>query len=174
MIDKKNDGVLKKEYDINTIMECLPHRYPFLLVDRILEIDSESEEKKVIGIKNVAINEPFFQGHFPNEPVMPGVLILEAMGQVGSVMMAVEQKKQTIPAGERRIVFLTTVHEAKFRKPVVPGDQLRTEATLIRFRGKVGKMKFVATVDGDVVAEATMGFVSATTLTTEDKEQSDE
>lgn len=169
--DGKANGTAKREYDINTIMECLPHRYPFLLVDRILEVDSEGEEKKVIGIKNVSMNEPFFQGHFPNEPVMPGVLILEAMGQVGCVMMAMEQKKREVPAGERLIVFLTTVHEAKFRKPVVPGDQLRTEATLVRFRGKVGKMKFVGTVDGEVVAEATMGFVSATTLTTtEDQE----
>ncbi len=156
----------KGVYDINKIREFLPHRYPFLLVDRILEIDTEGEEKRVVGIKNVTSNEPFFQGHFPNEPVMPGVLLLEAMGQVGCVMMAVEQNKQEVPEGERRIVFLTTVYEAKFRKPVVPGDQLRTVATLLRFRGKVGKMKFVATVDGEIVAEAVMGFVSATTLTT--------
>jgi beta-hydroxyacyl-ACP dehydratase FabZ len=158
----ENKGV----YDINKIREFLPHRYPFLLVDRIVEIDTESEEKRVVGIKNVTMNEPFFQGHFPNEPVMPGVLLLEAMGQVGCVMMAVEQSKRDIPRGERLIVFLTTVYEAKFRKPVVPGDQLRTVATLLRFRGKVGKMKFVATVDGEVVAEAVMGFVSATALTT--------
>ncbi|MDR1019266.1 MAG: 3-hydroxyacyl-ACP dehydratase FabZ [Synergistaceae bacterium] len=152
-------------FDINKIMEYLPHRYPFLLVDRILEIDTEGPEKRVVGIKNVTINEPFFQGHFPAEPVMPGVLILEAMGQVGCVMMANEQEKAGVPAGERRIVFLTTVYEAKFRKPVKPGDQLRTEATLVRFRGKVGKMKFVCTVDGEVAAEAVMGFVSGTTLT---------
>lgn len=153
------------EYDINTVMECLPHRYPFLLLDRILEVDLEGKEKRVVGLKNVSINEPFFQGHFPGEPVMPGVLILEAMGQVGCIMMALEQKRQGIAPDERRIVFLTTVHDAKFRKPVVPGDQLRTEATLIRFRGKVGKMKFVGTVAGEVVAEVTMGFVSATSLT---------
>jgi 3-hydroxymyristoyl/3-hydroxydecanoyl-(acyl carrier protein) dehydratase len=96
---------------------------------------------------------------------MPGVLILEAMGQVGCVMMASEQEKLGVPERERRIVFLTTVYEAKFRRPVKPGDQLRTEATLVRFRGKVGKMKFVSTVDGEVAAEALMGFVSATTLT---------
>ena len=86
----------KQVYDINTIRECLPHRYPFLLVDRILEVDSE--KKRVVGIKNVTINEPFFQGHFPNEPVMPGVLILEAMGQVGCVLMAMEQKREAVPA----------------------------------------------------------------------------
>lgn len=161
----ENKGV----YDINKIREFLPHRYPFLLVDRIIEIDTEGEEKRVVGIKNVTANEPFFQGHFPNEPVMPGVLILEAMGQVGSVMMAVEQSKQEVPQGEQRIVFLTSVYEAKFRKPVVPGDTLRTDAVLMRFRGKVGKMKFVGTVDGEVVAEAVMGFVSATRLTSEAK-----
>ena len=166
-MEEKKSGEKKStvEYDINTVMECLPHRYPFLLVDRILEVDLEGEEKRAIGIKNVSINEPFFQGHFPGEPVMPGVLILEAMGQVGCVMMALKQKEQQVAPGERRIVFLTTVYEAKFRKPVVPGDQLRTEATLVRFRGKVGKMKFVGTVAGEIVAEATMGFVSATTLT---------
>ncbi|MDR3254185.1 MAG: 3-hydroxyacyl-ACP dehydratase FabZ [Synergistaceae bacterium] len=158
-------------YDVNRIMEFLPHRYPFLLVDRILEVDMEGEEKRIIGIKNVTINEPFFQGHFPSEPVMPGVLILEAMGQVGSVMMACAQKKEDSPDGGRRIVFLTTVYEAKFRKPVKPGDQLRTEATLLRFRGKVGKMKFVGTVDGEIVAEAVLGFVSATTLTMQDGQE---
>ncbi|MDR0649422.1 MAG: 3-hydroxyacyl-ACP dehydratase FabZ [Synergistaceae bacterium] len=152
-------------FDINKIMEYLPHRYPFLLVDRILEIDTEGQEKRVVGIKNITINEPFFQGHFPSEPIMPGVLILEAMGQVGCVVMAYEQEKSGVPVGERRIVFLTTVYEAKFRKPVKPGDQLRTEATLVRFRGKVGKMKFVSTVDGEVAAEAVMGFVSGTALT---------
>ncbi|GHV53159.1 3-hydroxyacyl-[acyl-carrier-protein] dehydratase FabZ [Synergistales bacterium] len=152
-------------YDINDIMNFIPHRYPFLLVDRIIELDTDREDKRIVGIKHVTINEPFFQGHFPSEPVMPGVLILEAMGQVGCVMMASEQKRLGVPKEERRAAFLTTVYEAKFRKPVKPGDTLRTEATLIRFRGKVGKMKFVATVEGDVVAEGIMGFVSATNLT---------
>jgi beta-hydroxyacyl-ACP dehydratase FabZ len=153
-----------QHYHIDRIKEFLPHRYPFLLVDRILEIDLDGEVKKVVGLKNVTVNEPFFVGHFPDEPVMPGVLILEAMGQVGCVMMAAEQERQGVPPGERRIVFLTTIYEAKFRRPVVPGDQLRTEATLMRFRGRIGKMKFVGTVDGDVVAEAVMGFVIGTTL----------
>ena len=155
----------KTYFDINKIKEFLPHRYPLLLVDRILEIDLDGPEKRVVGIKNVTVNEPFFQGHFPNEPVMSGVLILEAMGQVGCVMMAAEQDSHGTAPGERRMVFLTTISEAKFRRPVVHGDQLRTEATLIRFRGKVGKMRFAATVNGEATAEAVMGFVSATALT---------
>jgi 3-hydroxyacyl-[acyl-carrier-protein] dehydratase len=105
-------------YDIQKIMNFLPHRYPFLLVDRILEID----EKHAVGIKNVTINEPFFQGHFPNEPVMPGVLVLEAMGQVAAMMMSAK------PGSENLITFLTGVEKAKFRKPVKPGDQLVTTA----------------------------------------------
>lgn len=159
----ENKGI----YDINRIKEYLPHRYPFLLVDRITEIDMDGPEKRIVGIKNVTVNEPFFQGHFPAEPVMPGVLILEAMGQVGCVMMAVQQELAGVPDDERSIVFLTTINEAKFRRPVVPGDTLRTEATLVRFRGRIGRMQFVGTVDGEVVAEAVMGFVSAPRLTTE-------
>jgi beta-hydroxyacyl-ACP dehydratase FabZ len=162
MMECEKKGV--QHYHIDRIKEFLPHRYPFLLVDRILEIDLDGEVKKVVGVKNVTVNEPFFVGHFQDEPVMPGVLILEAMGQVGCAMMAAEQERQGVPPGERRIVFLTTIYEAKFRRPVVPGDQLRTDATLMRFRGRIGKMKFVGTVDGDVVAEAVMGFVTGTTL----------
>ena len=162
MAAEKNE---KSIFDIKMIKEFLLHRYPFLLVDRIIEINLESEEKRIVGIKNVTINEPFFQGHFPGEPVMPGMLILEAMGQVGCVMMAVVQERSGVDPGARRAAFLTTIYEAKFRRPVVPGDQLRTEATLIRFRGKVGKMKFIGTVDGDIAAEAVMGFVSASGLT---------
>jgi beta-hydroxyacyl-ACP dehydratase FabZ len=154
----------KGVYDINMVRKCLPHRYPFLLVDRIEEVDMDSPEKRIVGYKNVTVNEPFFQGHFPEEPIMPGVLILESMGQVGCVMMAAVQMDGA-PEEEQSKVFLTTIYEAKFRKPVIPGDQLRTEATLIRFRGKMGKMKFVGTVDGEVVAEAVMGFVRASNLT---------
>ncbi|MDR1885805.1 MAG: 3-hydroxyacyl-ACP dehydratase FabZ [Synergistaceae bacterium] len=162
MSDDANESSNDRLYDINRIKDFLPHRYPFLLVDRILEIDLDGEVKRVVGIKNVSVNEPFFEGHFPNDPIMPGVLILEAMGQVGCIMMSVEQERQKLAPEERSIVFLTTVYEAKFRRPVVPGDQLRTEATLLRFRGRVGKMKFKGTVGGELVAEATLGFVSGT------------
>lgn len=143
------------EYDINFIKEHLPHRYPFLLVDRILEVVNEPDNKQVVGIKNVTVNEPFFQGHFPEAPVMPGVLILEAMGQVAGVLLNMQEEYKNKP---RQIVFLVTVEKVKFRKPVRPGDQLRTHAKLIKHRGNMGKFQFVGTVDGDVVAEAVMGF----------------
>ncbi len=141
-------------YDIQKIMSFLPHRYPFLLVDRILEID----EKHVVGIKNVTINEPFFQGHFPGEPVMPGVLVLEAMGQVAAMMMSAK------PGSENLITFLTGVEKAKFRKPVKPGDQLVTTAEMIRLRGKMGKVRTIGRIDGAVAAEAEFSFVAAETL----------
>jgi beta-hydroxyacyl-ACP dehydratase FabZ len=165
--EEKTKGV----YDINMIRKCLPHRYPFLMVDRIVEIDTAGEVKKIVGYKNVTVNEPFFQGHFPDEPVMPGVLILESMGQVGSVMMAIARRENDVPESELGSAFLTTVYEAKFRKPVIPGDQLRTEATLLRFRGRIGKMKFVGTVDGEVVAEAVLGFVIAPNLTSQEGDE---
>ena len=124
--------------------------------------------KEVTGYKNVTFNEPFFQGHFPDEPVMPGVLILEAMGQVGAVLMKMQKEFQT---GERKLVYLTSIDNAKFRKPVKPGDQLRTTARLKRRRGSMGKFEFVATVDGEIVAQAEMGFhiASGLTLEAEDK-----
>lgn len=145
-------------YDINFIKEYLPHRYPFLLVDRIEEIINEDGRKEVIGIKNVSINEPFFQGHFPEEPVMPGVLILEAMGQVAGVLLNMQPQYKD---QKEQIVFLVTVEKAKFRRPVRPGDQLRTHAKLVKYRGSMGKFSFVGTVDGEIAAEATMGFAIA-------------
>lgn len=145
-------------YDINFIKEYLPHRYPFLLVDRIEEIVGVDGRKEVIGIKNVSINEPFFQGHFPQEPVMPGVLILEAMGQVAGVLLNMQPQYEHL---KQQIVFLVTVEKVKFRRPVRPGDQLRTHAKLIKHRANMGKFSFVGTVDGDVVAEAVMGFAIA-------------
>lgn len=150
--------------DINQILQNLPHRYPFLLVDRIEEIINTPDLKQVIGYKNVTYNEPFFQGHFPDEPVMPGVLIIEAMGQVGCVLM------KTLPGmndGKRHLVYLTSIDKVKFRRPVRPGDQLRTKATLVRRHGNVGKFEFIATVDGNVAAEAVMGFVISSGLTLE-------
>jgi 3-hydroxyacyl-[acyl-carrier-protein] dehydratase len=140
--------------DIQEIMKFLPHRYPFLLVDRILELD----EQHAVGIKNVTFNEPFFQGHFPAEPVMPGVLVLEAMGQVAAMMMS------TRPGSENLITFLTGVEKAKFRKPVKPGDQLVTTAEMLKLRGKIGKVRTVGRVDGAVAAEAEFSFVAAETL----------
>ena len=136
------------EMDINKIMEILPHRYPMLLVDRILEVE---EGKRIVGIKNVTINEPFFQGHFPGHPVMPGVLIVEAMAQVGGMMLmdAVEDPKS-------KVVYFMSIDKVKFRKPVVPGDQLRFELELLSFRGKRCQMRGEASVDGARVSEAEM------------------
>jgi 3-hydroxyacyl-[acyl-carrier-protein] dehydratase len=131
--------------DIQEIEKLLPHRYPFLLVDKILEL----EDMRVVGIKNVTINEPHFTGHFPGYPVMPGVLIIEAMAQVAGVLVL-----SKIPDREKKLVFLATIEEAKFRKPVFPGDQLRLEVNILRLKPSVAKMHCEATVDGVRVAEA--------------------
>jgi 3-hydroxyacyl-[acyl-carrier-protein] dehydratase len=133
--------------DIQEISAVLPHRYPMLMVDRILEVNDDS----VIGIKNVTANEPHFSGHFPGFPVMPGVLIIEAMAQVGGVLIS---KVNTNARG--KIMFLASVEEAKFRKPVVPGDQLRIEMKILKMKHSVAKMKGIATVEGLLVAEATL------------------
>lgn len=131
--------------DIQEIREILPHRYPMLMVDRILEMS----EDRIVGIKNVTANEPHFMGHFPHFPVMPGVLVVEAMAQVAGVLVL-----KSIPNRNEKLVLLASVEEAKFRKPVVPGDQLRIEMTLTRRKATVAKMQGIATVDGTVVAEA--------------------
>jgi 3-hydroxyacyl-[acyl-carrier-protein] dehydratase len=131
--------------DIDQIRQILPHRYPMLLVDRILEL----EEKYVVGIKNVTANEPFFAGHFSDFPVMPGVLIIEAMAQTAGV-----QVLSNIPDRDNYLVFLVAVDYARFRKPVRPGDQLRIEMTVIKVKGTVAKMGGRATVNGVLVAEA--------------------
>ena len=133
--------------DIQQIWDILPHRYPMLLVDRIEEL----EEERVVGIKNVTINEPFFTGHFPDFPVMPGVLIIEAMAQVAGILVL-----SSIPDRKTKLVLLAAVNEAKFRKPVVPGDQLRIEMKVLRRKATIAKMNGVATVNGVVVAEAEM------------------
>lgn len=131
--------------DVNEIRQILPHRYPFLLVDRIIELD----ENRIVGIKNVTANEPFFQGHFPDFPVMPGVLIVEAMAQTAGVHIL-----RTIPDRASMNVFLVSVDAARFRRPVVPGDTLRMEMTVIKRKGTVAKMAGKTFVDGVLVAEA--------------------
>jgi 3-hydroxyacyl-[acyl-carrier-protein] dehydratase len=130
--------------DINEIQRILPHRYPFLLVDRIVELEAE----RVVGIKNITRNEPFFAGHFPDFPVMPGVLIIEAMAQTAGVLVL-----KTIPDRDKKLVLLVAVENARFRRPVVPGDCLRMEMKIIKRKSSVAKMAGVATVDGHVVAE---------------------
>ena len=131
--------------DTDEIRKILPHRYPMLLVDKILELD----ETHIVGIKNVTSNEPFFNGHFPDFPVMPGVLIVEAMAQTAGI-----QVLRTIPDRDKKLVFLVSVDAARFRRPVVPGDQLRFEMKVIKRKGSVAKMAGKAYVDGKVVAEA--------------------
>jgi UDP-3-O-[3-hydroxymyristoyl] N-acetylglucosamine deacetylase/3-hydroxyacyl-[acyl-carrier-protein] dehydratase len=136
--------------DIGRIMDWLPHRYPFLLVDRIIELEGN---QRIVGIKNVTINEPFFQGHFPGHPIMPGVLIIEAMAQVGGMLLMSHFEGQNI---ENKVVYFMSLDNVKFRRPVLPGDQIRFELDMLQFRGKTCKMKGVGFVDGQVVAEAEM------------------
>jgi len=138
--------------DIQAIREILPHRYPMLLVDRIEELEAD----RIVGIKNVTVNEPFFDGHFPDYPVMPGVLIVEAMAQVAGVLVLSQ-----IPDRKSKLVLLAGVDGAKFRKPVRPGDQLRIEMKLSKRKATMAKMAGTASVDGVVVAEAEMLCVLA-------------
>jgi beta-hydroxyacyl-ACP dehydratase FabZ len=145
-------SVSTRALDIDAIREILPHRYPFLLVDRIEELEAE----RVVGIKNVTVNEPFFAGHFPDYPVMPGVLIIEAMAQVAGVLVL-----SGIPDRKSKLVLLAGVDGAKFRKPVRPGDQLRIEMKILRSRASMAKISGTATVDGAIVAEAEMLCVLA-------------
>ena len=133
--------------DINEIKAILPHRFPFLLVDRIVELEPE----RIVGLNSVNVNEPFFQGHFPDFPVMPGVLIVEAMAQTAGVLVL-----KSIADRDNKLVLLVAVENARFRKPVVPGDTLRLEMKLLKRKATVAKMTGIATVDGQVVAEAEM------------------
>ena len=135
--------------DINQIKEIIPHRYPFLLVDKI---ESVEPGKKAVGLKNVTVNEPFFQGHFPDYPVMPGVLIIEAMAQVGAVSVL------SMPEFAGKIALFAGIEKAKFRRQVVPGDILRLEVEMLKLRGSIGKAKGIARVNEDVAAEAELMF----------------
>ena len=137
------------ELDIEAIKQILPHRYPFLLVDRILVLEPG---KRAVGRKNVTANEPFFQGHFPQRAIMPGVLIIEVMAQVGGVMILSETEHQG------KLAYIGTVDHAKFRRPVVPGDTLEVEVELLRLRGNMGKVKCIARVGGEEAAEAEIMF----------------
>ena len=130
------------------IQKILPHRYPFLFVDAVLEIE---RLKRIVSIKNVSINEGFFQGHFPGKPVMPGVLLIEGMAQTGGLLLLSE-----IPDRERKLFYLAAVDESRFRRPVVPGDQVRFEVTVLKWKVKFCKLQAVATVNGDVAAEAVL------------------
>src|SRR3990172_317183 len=138
--------------DIHQIQAMLPHRYPFLLVDKILEIEPG---KRVVGLKNVTINEVFFQGHFPGQPIMPGVLVIEAMAQVGGILL---MRTLSINA-EKKLFYFTGIERAKFRRPVLPGDQLKFEVDLVRLRSRNCKMRACAYVEGKLVAEAELSCV---------------
>ena len=135
-------------FDIQEIMGFLPHRYPFLLIDRIVEFEPT---KRLVAIKNVTINEPFFQGHFPDYPIMPGVLVVEAMAQAGGIIMMHE-----LPDRQEKLVVFTGIERAKFRRPVTPGDQLRIEVDVLSFRSRAGRIEGRATVEGKLACEATL------------------
>ena len=135
--------------EIEEIKSILPHRYPFLLVDRVLELEPG---RRAVGVKNVTANEPFFQGHFPQRAIMPGVLIIEAMAQIGGIMVL------SLPEHKGKMAYLGTISEAKFRRPVVPGDTLTLEAEVLRIRGNTGKVRCTARVGGEPAAEAEILF----------------
>lgn len=134
--------------DIEGILAALPHRYPFLLVDRVVEITGNT---RIVALKNVSINEPFFQGHFPGHPIMPGVLILEALAQAGGVLLLRE-----LPDPQSKVVYFMTLDAVKFRRPVLPGDQIRLEVDVVQNRGRTVRLAGKAVVDGEVAAEAEM------------------
>jgi 3-hydroxyacyl-[acyl-carrier-protein] dehydratase len=138
--------------DINDIKKILPHRYPFLLVDRVLEL---VPNERIVALKNVTVNESFFNGHFPNKPVMPGVLIIESMAQAaGLVMLSLEEHKGKIP-------YFTGIDNARFRRPIVPGDQVILEVDVIKVRGNVGRVKAVAKIENQIATEAELMFILA-------------
>jgi len=136
------------KFNVQEILDLLPHRYPFLLIDRIVEFEPA---KRLVAIKNVSINEPFFQGHFPGHPIMPGVLVVEAMAQAGGVIMLAG-----MPDRHEKLVVFTGIERAKFRRPVTPGDQLRIEVDVLSFRPRAGRIQGVALVDGKKACEAVL------------------
>jgi len=138
----------KTTLDILEIMAILPHRYPFLLIDRVVEME---KKQRIVAIKNVTINEPHFMGHFPDYPIMPGVLMVEAIAQTGGALLLTE-----IPDRDEKLMVFTGIEEAKFKRPVTPGDQLRIEVTVVNWRTRAVKMRGVITVEGKVVCEATV------------------
>lgn len=138
----------KTTMDITEIMSILPHRYPFLLIDRVIEME---RRQRIVAIKNVTANEPHFTGHFPDYPIMPGVLTIEAMAQAGGALLLTE-----IPDREDKLMVFTGIENARFRRPIVPGDQLRIEVTVLNWRSRAVKMQGVCTVDGKVAADATI------------------
>jgi 3-hydroxyacyl-[acyl-carrier-protein] dehydratase len=134
--------------DSTGIQKILPHRYPFLMVDGVLEIE---RLKRIVGVKNVSMNEDYFQGHFPGKPIMPGVLVIEALAQTGGLLLLME-----VPDREKKLVYFVAVDDARFRRPVVPGEQLRLEVTVVSWRGNFCKLEGRATVNGELAAEATL------------------
>jgi 3-hydroxyacyl-[acyl-carrier-protein] dehydratase len=147
-LDDKSIGGFKM-LDIQQIQEVIRHRYPFLLVDRVLELE---EGKRAVAIKNVTINEEFFNGHFPNYPVMPGVLIVEALAQVSAIIMLTKEGNQG------RLGLLAGIDNCRFKKQVKPGDQLRLEVEITRLKGAIGKGRGIATVDGEIACETELIF----------------
>jgi 3-hydroxyacyl-[acyl-carrier-protein] dehydratase len=139
---------VKTGMDIGDILKILPHRYPFLLIDRVIEL---VRMKSIVALKNVTVTEPFFQGHFPGQPIMPGVLIVEAIAQAGGILLLTE-----VPNRDETLVVFTGIEKARFRRPVVPGDQLRIEAVVKAWRITAGRLEGRAYVDGKVVCEATV------------------
>jgi 3-hydroxyacyl-[acyl-carrier-protein] dehydratase len=149
-LDGKPEGRQLTSLDINDILKCLPHRYPFLMIDKIIEIDGD---ETAIGIKNITFNEPIFQGHFPDKPIFPGVLIIEGMAQTaGAIVIAHDAN-----SGTKNIVLMLTIDKAKFRKPAGPGDRMEYHIRKIHRRRSVGRYEAKAIVDGNVIAEAEIG-----------------
>lgn len=159
--------------DVVAIMALLPHRYPFLLIDRVIEVE---RKKRLVALKNVTINEPFFEGHFPGYPIMPGVLLIEAMAQAGGVLLMME-----IPDRDKKLIVFTGIERAKFRRPIVPGDQVRIEVEVLHWRSRAARMQGRALVDGKLACEATItcqlvprNAEGSTIATSEPREAADE